>query len=279
MWGLSLAISRTTLIETDDNEKDLEVDGGSTFDDYHTYEIDWQPDQLTWAVDGDVMRTLKKSDTYNKTTNQYHYPQTPARVQLSLWPAGLSKNGKGTVEWAGGLIDWNSQDVQANGYYYSMFKDVNVQCYDPPSDANVTGKSSYIYTKKDGVESSVSVTDNETVLKSLLGSGTDMDKDYPSASASASGSAATSEVATVPGLTGAGPGTNGQRGGGGDGSSGSGGSSEGSGTSSAAGSSSTGFVQGDGGKAGSNSAPLKAERVLQGSIFAALVAIVGMLVL
>ena len=270
------------LINPDDNEKDLAVDG-STFDSYHTYEVDWKPDQLTWAVDGNVMRTLKKSDTFNKTTNQYHYPQTPSRVQLSLWPAGLSKNGKGTVEWAGGLIDWNSQDVQANGYYYSMFKDIKVECYDPPSDANVTGDASYIYTKNDGIESSVATTNDDTVLKSLLGTGTDMDKDYPSAaaSASASGSAAASDVATVPGLTGAGPGTNGQRGSSGDdssGSSGSSGSNAASGVSSAAGSSSTGFVQGDGGGAG-NSAPVKSERILHGSVFAALVAIVGMLVL
>ncbi|KAL8789440.1 MAG: hypothetical protein Q9195_006806 [Heterodermia aff. obscurata] len=266
-----------------DNEKDLAVDGGSTFDDYHTYEIDWQPDQLTWAVDGTVMRTLKKSDTFNKTTNQYHYPQTPSRVQLSLWPAGLSKNGQGTVEWAGGLIDWNSQDIQANGYYYSMFKDITVECYDAPKDANVTGDTSYIYTKNDGIESSVATTNDDTVLKSLLGTGTDMDKDYPSAaaSASASGSAAASDVATVPGLSGAGPGTNGQRGNSGDdssGSTGSSGSSGASGVSSAVGSSSTGFVQGDGGGAGNN-APVKSERILQGSVFAALVAIAGMLVL
>ena len=276
------------LTAIDDNEKDLTVDGGSTFDDYHTYELDWQPDQLTWAVDGTVMRTLKKSDTFNKTTNQYHYPQTPARVQLSLWPAGLSKNGQGTISWAGGLIDWDSQDIHANGYYYAMFKDISVQCYDPPKDVNVTGDNSYVYTKNDGIESSVAETDDKTVLKSLLGTGTDMDKDYPSAaaSASASGSAAASDVATVPGLSGAGPGTNGQRGNTGNsgsdssgstGNSGSGGSG-GSGTSSAVGSSSTGFSQGDGGKAGSN-APPRHERVLQGSIIAALFAIVGMLVL
>lgn len=287
----SMLQNQCKLTRTDDNGKDLTVKGSSTttFDEYHTYEIDWQPDQLTWAVDGNVMRTLKKSDTFNKTTNQYHYPQTPSRVQLSLWPAGLSKNAKGTVEWAGGLIDWTSPDIKANGYYYSMFKDISVECYDPPKDAKASGDRSYTYTKKDGIESSVAITDDKTTLKSLLGSGTDMDKDYPKAvvSASASESAAATEVATVPGLTGAGPGTNGQRGsdgtsssGSGSGSSGSsGGSSDGgSGVSSASDASSTGFSQGSEGGAG-NSAPPKNEQILQGSIFAALVAIVGMLVL
>lgn len=272
----------TSLITSDNNEKNLAVSGGNTFLDYHVYEIDWQPDHLTWAVDGNVMRTLKKSDTFNKTDNKYHYPQTPARVELSLWPAGLSKNGQGTVAWAGGLVDWHSTDVQANGYYYSMFQDVKVQCYNPPQDANSTGTKSYIYTSNDGVESSISVTNDPTILKSLLGSGTDMGKDSPSAAASASGSAASSNnVATVPGVSGAGPGTDGTRGGSGNsGTSGSSGSG-GSGVSSAPGSSSTGiggFTQGNGGKTGSE-APPKSERILQGSIFAALVAIAAMLVL
>lgn len=270
------------LIALDDKETNLKVSGSNTFLDYHVYEIDWQPDQLTWAVDGNIMRTLKKSDTFNKTDNRYHYPQTPARVELSLWPAGLSKNGQGTVAWAGGLVDWHSTDIQANGYYYAMFQDVKVECYNPPQNANKTGTKSYTYTSKDGVESSISLTDDPTILKSLLGSGTDMGKDFPSAAASASGSTASSNsVATVPGLSGAGPGTDGTRGGSGNtGSSGSSGSG-GSGVSSASGSSQTGiggFSQGNAGKTGSE-APPKSERILQGSIFAALVAIASMLVL
>lgn len=265
----------------DDNGKNLTVPGEDTFDSYHTYTIDWQPDRLTWAVNGTVMRTLKKSDTFNKTTNQYHYPQTPARVQLSIWPAGLSKNGKGTVDWAGGLIDWNTPDVQKNGYYYAMYKNVDVKCYDAPDGANKTGSKSYQYTSKDGIDKSVSITDDPTILKSLLGTGTDMDKDFPSASASASGSTASNtDVATVPGLSGAGPGTDGTRGGNGNGGS-SGSSVGGSGVSSATGSESTGiggFSQGTGAKKGSSATPNN-EPILRGSIFAAVVAIVGMLVM
>lgn len=293
---------------SDNNEVNLPITQGSTFDTYHTYEIDWKPDQITWSIDGKVLRTLEKSKTYNTTTNTYHYPQTPARVQLSLWPAGSSKNGKGTIEWAGGLVNWDSPDVKANGYYYALFKDVNVECYDPPSGANVTGSKAYIYTSSAGTNASVAETNDKTVLKSLLGTGTDMDKDYPkpakasdgsasSTLASSAAAAATSEVATVPGLTGAGSGTNGQRpdsgnsgtsgnsgsgsssgsssGSGSNSGSGSGGSSD---TSSAAGSAATGFIQGEGTSSKSNSAPPKG-RVVQGSMFAVLVAFWGMLVL
>ena len=235
-------------------------------------------------MDGSVARTLKKSDTFNKTDNQFHYPQSPARVELSLWPAGLSKNGEGTVAWSGGLIDWNSQDVKQNGYYYAMFQDINVQCYDTPSGANVSGTESYIYTNSAGINNSIAVTNDNTILKSLLGTGTDQEKDYPKASGTSATAQATSQVATVPGLTGAGPGTDGTRGGGSTGNSGtnsgsgSGSGGSGSSASSAAGSASTGiggFSQGGQGKSGAS----KVEDVMRGSMFAALVAFVVMLML
>lgn len=100
----------------------------------HVYEIDWQPDQLTWSIDGNVMRTLKRSDTYNSTAKQYYYPQTPSRIMLSLWPAGLSSNGEGTIEWAGGLVNWDNTKLMQNGYYYAMFEDV-VSCITEPCPA------------------------------------------------------------------------------------------------------------------------------------------------
>ena len=165
-----------------------------------------------------------------------------------------------------------------------MFKDVSVQCYDAPSGANVTGKTSYIYTNSQGMEKSIAITDDQTVLKSLLGTGTDTGKDFPSAASSAGGPAATSGLATVPGLTGAGPGTDGTRGGGDTGSSGNGGSNGAAGTASGASPSSTGiggFTQGNGGSSSgsSKSEATKSEHVMMGSTFAALMAFAGMLVI
>jgi beta-glucanase (GH16 family) len=306
------------------NGMNLSVANGNTFDTYHRYEIDWKPDSITWSIDGKVLRTVEKKDTFNKTTNSYHYPQTPSRVQLSLWPGGLSKNAEGTIAWAGGLVDWNSEDIQTNGYYYAMFKDVRVECYDPPSGAKISGSKAYVYTSPAGDEKSVAITNDRTILKSLLGTGTDMDKDYPKPepkktpgasktsdkSSSAPSATPTKEVATIPGLTGAGPGTNGQRGGapsggtnsGSDGSGGSGENSDGSssdsgsvtesgsdsgsvfgGTDSSSGGDSEsgfgGFSQGAVASTNSSNAPQKGERVLQGSMFAIFVAIMGMLVI
>ena len=220
---------------------------------------------------------MNRNETWNSTDNRYHFPQTPARVELSLWPAGLAKNGQGTVSWAGGLVDWNSPDVKNAGYYYAMVSDVNVECYNPPPGANVSGSASYVYTGNAGTNNTVSITNDATVLKSFLGTGTNISADYPSVS---SGSpAATSEVATIPGLSGAGPGTNGQRGGSPDSGSGVG-SIASSAVSSAGGSQSTGvggFSQGGSGSK-SGAAPM-GDRVLKGSLLAVLVAVVGTLVM
>lgn len=57
---------------------------------YHVYSIDWTPSQLSWAVDGNTVRTIKKSDQTNG-----RFPQTPSRVQFSVWPAGIASSPQG----------------------------------------------------------------------------------------------------------------------------------------------------------------------------------------
>jgi hypothetical protein len=167
----------------------------------HTYTIDWQPDSITWAIDGVVGRTLNKNDTYNTTDNKYHFPQTPSRAQLSLWPAGLSTNGQGTIEWSGGLINWDSPYMQ-NGYYYAVVKEVTVECYDPPSDAaSTSGDKSYVYTNTEGLESDVAITNKNTILGSFLADGNKPDYN-PSASTGTNQPTQTPE--TVPGISGGG---------------------------------------------------------------------------
>jgi len=112
-----------------------------TFSNYHDYTIDWQPDTLTFKIDGQVVRTVKKSDmTVGSVAN---YPSTPSRIQLSLWPAGISSMPAGTVDWAGGMIDWNTEDYKSAGHYYMLVKSVSVQCTDPAKPGpDVT---SYLY--------------------------------------------------------------------------------------------------------------------------------------
>ncbi|KAF8462544.1 cell wall glucanase [Kalaharituber pfeilii] len=184
------------------------VEGSSTYDEYHTYEIDWTPETITWSVDGKVGRVKHKKDTWNEKTKQFHFPQTPSRVQLSLWPGGLASNAPGTIEWAGGLIDWEHPDVKEAGYYYATVKELTIQCYDPPAGARKTGDKSYIYDNDSGLESAVVISDKDHVLKSFLGSGTDMDKEPPKASGTKSAvPTETDVVETIPGNTGGGTST------------------------------------------------------------------------
>ncbi|CUS09912.1 unnamed protein product [Tuber aestivum] len=256
-----------------------------TYKEFVTYEVDWKPDSITWSVDGQVGRVLKKSDTWNETAKGYDYPSTPSRVQLSLWPGGLPTNAKGTIDWAGGEIDWKAADSKDVGYYYVTFKEVKIDCYDPPSGAKRqgSGSKSYIYDDRAGFESNVVMTDKGTVLKSFLGTGTNMTVEpakttSKGSSATGNSSPSSSDVETIPGLTGAGTGVNGQRGEGSDsgsGDSGSGGSSSGSGGSGSGGGS--GFSQG--GTQSSNQSEATGQKVVKGSMLAVVVAVVAVIVL
>ncbi|OJK03119.1 hypothetical protein ASPACDRAFT_58069 [Aspergillus aculeatus ATCC 16872] len=237
------------------------VNGSDTFDDWHEYEIDWTEDAITWSVDGQVTRTLTKESTYNATSKTYKYPQTPSRMQLSLWPAGQASNAEGTIEWAGGEIDWDSEDIKDKGYYYATFGDITVECYDAPNGTVSKGDKSYAFVNEDGLEGSVVITDNSTVLASFGATGLDMDL------GSSSTTNTTGDNSTVPenrGGSGNEPGA----------TSSSTGTGTGTGTSSGSSSDSTGFSQGTSTDTSSNGVASPNERVLRGSFFAALVAIV-----
>ena len=72
--------------------------------DFHNYTLDWSADKLDWIIDGNVVRTLKYEDAEGGHT----FPQTPMYVKLGIWPAGDPKNPNGTVQWAGGPIDYKA---------------------------------------------------------------------------------------------------------------------------------------------------------------------------
>ncbi len=239
--------------------------------------MQWTPDSITWLVDGQVGRVKHRSDTWNSTSNQWNFPQTPARVQLSIWPGGLATNGKGTIDWAGGLIDWNSQDIQQNGYYFAQFESVTVDCFNATSPPGTNLHTSYYYNNAAGTNNTVVDSDKPTVLSSLLGTGTNMSAALPAG-------ASASSVATVPGNgNGTSPsGNNGDNSSPGSGSQPSSSPSDGSSgsTGTAAGSAPTGtsFSQGGSGSGTTKSAGSKllierGSNSLGGSVFAAIVAV------
>ncbi|KAF5095992.1 hypothetical protein D0Z00_002947 [Geotrichum galactomycetum] len=147
-----------------------------TFENFHTYEIDWTPDSVTWSVDGQASRVLKRDDTYNATTKNYDFPQTPSFLQISIWPGGLASNPEGTRNWAGGYVNWDAEDIKDPGYFYVTLKDVKVECYDPPSTAQKSGDKSYKYTNLNGLSGDVEISGDDTVLGSFEAVGFDMKK-------------------------------------------------------------------------------------------------------
>jgi len=101
-----------------------------TFENYHDYTIDWQPTSLTFLIDGQVVRTIQESDTVG-SDGVARYPSTPSRVQLSIWPAGISSEPIGVQQWAGGSINWNDPDYVSAGHFYTLIKGISIQCADP----------------------------------------------------------------------------------------------------------------------------------------------------
>jgi len=148
-----------------------------SFDNFHEYEIRWTPEEITWLVDGKVGRTKKKSETWNATSNQWAFPQTPSRVQISLWPGGLASNAKGTIDWAGGVIDWNSDDIKKYGYYFATFGEIKVECYNSPNAPGTNKKTSYYYNNIAATNDTVVDSDKRTILKSFSATGLNMDLD------------------------------------------------------------------------------------------------------
>lgn len=230
----------------DNNGGKSDVEDANTYDDWHTYEIDWTHDAISWSVDGDVKRTLEKKTTWNETAQRYQFPQTPSRMQLSLWPAGQSSNAEGTIEWAGGEIDWDSEDIKNDGYYAATVGEINVTCYGPPGGTDNHGNKSYIFTDDKGLNTSVQMTNNDTVIASFGATGLDMD-----IGADKDDSDSSSDDSTVPeskGGSGNEPGSSDLR-------------------------------DPDQKNVTSTSAASKHERVMQGSLFAALVAVVVLIIM
>lgn len=253
------------------------ITNSDTFANFHDYEIEWTPDVIRWKVDGKTEREKKKSETWNATGNRYEFPQSPSRVQLSVWPGGSDKNAKGTVDWAGGSIDWkNHEDIKNSGYYFATLGEISIKCHkaskgQPGSNSG----TSYYFNDIKATNDTVVDSDKPTVLKSFLGTGLNMDLGADPASSSA-------PVAIIPGGGMSGPGVNGEAAGNANG--GGGGSASGTAPNKCV--ASNGFAQdcaeqSRGGGGGQSAAPrmVETDRVLGASAFAVVIAFGGMLLL
>ena len=258
---------------------------GNSYDDFHEYEIEWTPDEIKWIVDGKLGRTKKRSETWNATSNQWAYPQTPSRVQISIWPGGLETNAKGTVDWAGGPIDWNSDEIKDFGYYFATFDEISVECWKTDSGPGTSKGKSYYYNNIAATNNTVVDSDKPHILKSFLGMGTDMNKGDGTSSADPSQSSTAHSIpgggANPPGQV---PGANNPGTGSGTGGSGSGNGGSGSGSNDAPACEATGFSQHCGSQGSSdggntNNGVRVVDRTLGGSAFAVVIGFAALLLL
>ncbi|KAJ2063833.1 putative glycosidase CRH2 [Coemansia sp. S146] len=88
---------------------------------YHTYQIQWTPDQIVWLVNGNAFRTVKRSDTWDAAANTFKYPDSESFISVGIWDGG--SGAKGTADWAGGAIQWNKQP------FVAAVKSISVDCY------------------------------------------------------------------------------------------------------------------------------------------------------
>jgi Glycosyl hydrolases family 16 len=115
------------------------VTGGAT-NAFHNYTTHWTAEKLEWWIDGMLVRTVQYADA----VGGLNYPQTPMTVRLGIWPGGDPSEPQGTVEWAGGAINYDA------GPYNMYVSSVHVQDFH-------TGQQ-YIYTDRTGSWQSINVT-------------------------------------------------------------------------------------------------------------------------
>ncbi|KAJ2533464.1 putative glycosidase CRH2 [Coemansia sp. RSA 1933] len=127
--------------------------------DFHDYTFDWSEDQIVWSVDGTVIRTLNRADTYNAANGTYAFPDTRGRVAFSIWDGGNS-GAQGTADWAGTPTPWTASTV------YSMYvQSITIECSGDSSDVssadnnvssaddNVSSADSNVSSADDGASS------------------------------------------------------------------------------------------------------------------------------
>lgn len=160
------------VIPSGSNNGQTTKDLSDTFSNYHDYTIDWQPKKLTFSIDGKPVRTINQADTVDKS-GVSRYPNTPSRIQFSIWPAGIAASAPGTVQWGGGMINWQDPDYLAAGHFYVLLKSVIVKCGD--SSQRTDDVSAYKYgTNSTSQTPSIALTNQTTLLNGAgptLGSG------------------------------------------------------------------------------------------------------------
>lgn len=89
--------------DTSTFDRAIYYDVENPMSDFQNYTVDWNQDRIHWIINGDVVRTLN----YSAAQNGSRFPQTPMNVRLGIWAGGDPSEPNGTIEWAGGEINYD----------------------------------------------------------------------------------------------------------------------------------------------------------------------------
>lgn len=117
---------------------------------FHNYTTYWSEEKLEWYIDNEVVRTL----TFDEAQNGTRYPQTPSNVRLGIWPAGDEGNAQGTIDWAGGEVNYDA------GPYTMAIEKIRVHDFH-------TGKE-YEYTDHSGSFESIKVVEGNSTTYEVI---------------------------------------------------------------------------------------------------------------
>ncbi|EXM15850.1 hypothetical protein V3481_002259 [Fusarium oxysporum f. sp. vasinfectum] len=117
---------------------------------FHKYSIEWNKNAVQWIIDGNVVRTLKAAEVKG-------FPQSPMQIKLGSWCAGGSQTEQGTVDWAGGLTDFDKAPFDA---YYKSVTIVDYAGGNGPAPKSV---KEYVYDDNRGSADSIKVKYRSTL--------------------------------------------------------------------------------------------------------------------
>lgn len=103
---------------------------GMCTNELHDYTIEWTSKHVNWYVDGQLVRTLQQDPA-----RPNYFPQTPMNIRIGAWAAGDPSNPQGTIDWAGGIIDY------AAGPYVYLVHNIHIEDYSTGSNYEYTDKS------------------------------------------------------------------------------------------------------------------------------------------
>jgi len=85
---------------------------------FHQYGFHWSPTVIQWSINGVVIRTAKKADSWNPCDKKYHFPYQAGNIQLGVW------DGSTSPVWSNGPINWKAIKSPLKAY----IKSVTVTC-------------------------------------------------------------------------------------------------------------------------------------------------------